>query len=544
MDLNDYNAKMNTVLNDQSTYSKLKKDPIKKLSAKMSSLVKSWRDNDLIDDATYKRLNTTNGNLPRCYGLPKIHKTNFPLRIIVSSLGSPVYNVARYLHDILERSVKKPTSHIKDGWTFANNIKNHAISNNELLISLDVTSLFTNIPKDLVLKSIERRWTDISDNTTFNLSQFLYAVEVVLESTSFCFDGQFYEQIFGTPMGSPLSPILADLVMDDLETYCRNLLQFEISVYYRYVDDIFAIVPRTEIDTILTIFNSFHYRLQFTHEIEVNNMINFLNTTVIRNGEKLMTNWYQKPSSSGRYLNYHSHHPLNYKVNVINNLVDHAIFLSDDRFHDTNIKIVKKILLNNSFPEKIIDFYVRKRLFTLRDQNSNSQDCFGNGKKEFDMSQCIVLPYIKSFSENINRILKKKDLKVIHTIPKKLDKIIKRGKDKLAKDNTTEIVYKIDCISCDATYIGQTKRHLSTRVKEHKKNINLHPSNHSVISKHRTDYDHEFDWASVNILHNERHTRKREIAEMFFIKKHNNTINLQKDTENLNPSYNNIIKVV
>ncbi|EFN69675.1 hypothetical protein EAG_12013, partial [Camponotus floridanus] len=62
-------------------------------------------------------------------------------------------------------------------------------------------------------------------------------------------------------------------------------------------------------------------------------------------------------------------------------------------------------------------------------------------------------------------------------------------------------------------------------------------TNHSVISKHRLESGHDFDWIKPNILHNEKYVRKREIAEMFFIKRFDNLINLQKDTENLNNIY-------
>ncbi|EFN72861.1 hypothetical protein EAG_04247, partial [Camponotus floridanus] len=48
---------------------------------------------------------------------------------------------------------------------------------------------------------------------------------------------------------------------------------------------------------------------------------------------------------------------------------------------------------------------------------------------------------------------------------------------------------------------------------------------------------HEFDWLKFNILYNEKYVRKREIAEMFYIKKFNNLINLQKDTDSLNNIY-------
>jgi len=149
-----------------------------------------------------------------------------------------------------------------------------------------------------------------------DLPQFLHAIDLILSSTSFSFNGEYYEQIYGSPMGSPLSPILADVVMDDLESQCISKLDFEIHTYYRYVDDIFFIIPKTKIDVVLKTFNDYHPRLKFTHELEGNNTLSFLNALVIREGGKLLTNWYRKPSFSSRYINYFSSHPLQYKLNT------------------------------------------------------------------------------------------------------------------------------------------------------------------------------------------------------------------------------------
>lgn len=82
-------------------------------------------------------------------------------------------------------------------------------------------------------------------------------------------------------MRSSLSPILVDMVMNDLETHYLNTLDFTIPVYYRYIDDIFAIVTNSEIIEILNVVNS-NQRLKFTHEMETNYSINFLDIAVSR----------------------------------------------------------------------------------------------------------------------------------------------------------------------------------------------------------------------------------------------------------------------
>ncbi|KAL6416968.1 hypothetical protein ACFW04_014762 [Cataglyphis niger] len=318
--------------------------------------------------------------------------------------------------------------------------------------------------------------------------------------------------------------------MDDLETHCLSLLGFVVPMYYRYVDDIFAIVPRTKIDEINVIFNIYHQRLKFTHEIESDSCINFLNTSIIRSNGKILTNWCRKPTCSNRYINFYSNHPFKYKLNIIFSLVNHAILLSDDQFHGKNIDVVKQILLNNCFPTHVINHYIYKRLNFLKHRVNSIP---GNGESSTDKPSYIALPFVEGLSDCIGRLFKNIGFTMVYNIPKKLNSLIKRGKDGLPISNRTKV-----------RYIGQTKRHLNTRIKEHFNNMKMHASNLSVISKHKLEFDHDFDWSAPDILHNEKYVRKREIAEMFFIKKFDNTINSQKDTENLNNIYDKLIKVV
>lgn len=132
----------------------------------------------------------------------------------------------------------------------------------------------------------------------------------------------------------------------------------------------------------MSVFNAYHQRLNFTFEVEKDKCINFLDTTVRWGGGNLITNWYRKPTFSGRYINFLS--VLKYKINCINNLIVRAILLSDEKFHTDNIKIIKEILTNNNFLSQIINKYIKKRLHVLNNNNNYNNNNFSDGKKDND----------------------------------------------------------------------------------------------------------------------------------------------------------------
>ena len=113
----------------------------------------------------------------------------------------------------------------------------------------------------------------------------------------------------------------------------------------------------------------------------------------------------------------------------------------------------------------------------------------------------------------------------------------------------SNVVYKLECISCDKTYVGQTKRLLNIRRDEHKNNFNFkNKKYHSVITKHRTEnigegeIPHDFDWNNIQILHKENNLYKRLFAEMIYIKKEKeNSLNKITDTDAYSNAYNVII---
>jgi len=143
--------------------------------------------------------------------------------------------------------------------------------------------------------------------------------------------------------------------------------------------------------------------------------------------------------------------------------------------------------------------------------------------------------------KNISKILK---TKLAFFSLHKLNRIVKSQKDKLPIGMNKNVVYKLTCKNCDVAYVGQTKRKLNTRIAEHKKDINKKTSYHSVITEHRIEYDHKFDWENPKILDIEQHYHKRLISEMMNIKTQKKTINLQSDTECLQYAYIEILNKI
>ena len=107
----------------------------------------------------------------------------------------------------------------------------------------------------------------------------------------------------------------------------------------------------------------------------------------------------------------------------------------------------------------------------------------------------------------------------------KMNTFIKTGKDSLLRDHHPGVVYKINCLNCESSYVSQTKRKLKTCIKEHKADIRKSTSEMSVVSRLQLN---ELDWDYIRILDTEQLLMKRRISEMIlYIKGQISDINKQ-----------------
>ena len=247
MDKTDYFDKMDALVNDKQTYEELKRDPTPALQRKLNSKVLTLKKTDAIDTQRYYRLRCSVPQPPKLYGLPKLHKPGIPMRPIVSFCGSPTYQLPKYLTTILQPLTDKSRRKLQSTENFIDAIKTVQIPDDYKLVSFDVKSLFTSIPLQLALHCTETAIQQSTVKLPLPTEDIMDLLNLCLTSTYFQYNGKHYKQLHGTAMGSPVSVVVAEIVMQHVEERALATCRQTIPLWLRYVDDTFTAVHKDEI---------------------------------------------------------------------------------------------------------------------------------------------------------------------------------------------------------------------------------------------------------------------------------------------------------
>ena len=151
-------------------------------------------------------------------------------------------------------------------------------------------------------------------------------------------------------MGSPVSVVVAEIVMQNIEEHVLATCRQTILLWLRYVDDTFTAVHKDEIDDFHKHLNEQHADIQFTREIEEDGKLQFLDCLVSHDNNELHTTVYRKPTHTDRLLDESSYNPTSHKATTIKTLTRRAQLVCDttDSLSDEN-KYLDRVFYKNNY---------------------------------------------------------------------------------------------------------------------------------------------------------------------------------------------------
>ena len=169
-----------------------------KIKTKTLKQLKVLKDNKFIDNKLHYYLKPTDSPAPRFYGQPKIHKPGVPIRPIVSYSGSRLYNLKKYIANVLQVYVKDENNNAKNSTTFSSNIWNH------FLVDEHFHKWYAKHNQGYVNNDDQ-----FTGKTAIPQDKFLDLVHLGWATTWYTFNSQFYQQTDGVAMGGPVSSTTA-----------------------------------------------------------------------------------------------------------------------------------------------------------------------------------------------------------------------------------------------------------------------------------------------------------------------------------------------
>nr|VZH93491.1 unnamed protein product [Spirometra erinaceieuropaei] len=218
MDKAEYCTKLGNLLMDKEAYAPSTVSEFKKLVNSINNTIGKLRKAGALTRREALAAKASDTAMARFYCLPKVHKQGVPLRPIVSLRGTPTFGLSKWLHQRLSFLTKDSEWTVKSAEEFLSRIKHLEVEADEVMVSFDVISLFTSIPPALAIDTIDGFLRGKYDETDQQLKRahIIELLELCLR-TFFTFNGQVYEQKKGTTMGSPLSGLIAEAVLQRLE---------------------------------------------------------------------------------------------------------------------------------------------------------------------------------------------------------------------------------------------------------------------------------------------------------------------------------------
>ena len=335
--------------------------------------------------------------------------------------------------------------HLKNTHHFIQQLQGKKLEPGEVITSFDVKALFTSVPVQPAIQIVKQRLqqdSTLPQRTSMSTPQITSLLEFCLTHTYFLFQGKYYEQVQSAAMCSPISPLIANIFMEEFGVKSLSSIPHPSSLWLRFVDDTFVINRAEHSQDLLHHINSQDPHIQLTVEPTQQGSFPFLDTLVtIEPDNTFSTTVYRKPTHTGQYLHWDSNHHITAKQSVYNTLAHRAKIVSSTQDKmDKELQHIKTALQHCQFPSWALNQWQHK--FTHPNQpntttTNNSKSSADNNKRNIT----IVVPYMPNTGEKFKKLCKKKGIQVHFKGTNTLRTTLGNPKDKDPKNNQTGIIY-------------------------------------------------------------------------------------------------------
>jgi hypothetical protein len=275
----------------------------------------------------------------------------------------------------------------------------------------------------------------------------------------------------------------------------------------------------------LSILNSQFPTIKFTCEEEIDNKLAFLDLQVIKKlDNSLEFSVYHKPTSTMRVITSDSHCPFQYKQAAFHSMAHRLCNLPLSIQHYKNeYDYIKKVADVNGYSEKMVDNIIRKHARKAKRKNLSTMQNVSNVSNE---KRKVSMGYTPIITNKLKSIFNKHDMMIVYKNNNKLIDLLGSTKDKRHELKQSGI-NRSKCSQCEAVYIGQTKRSVEKRFKEHLKAIEQKHKFKSAFAAHALESKHlTTTIEDVKLLKRVNEERSLDAYECVLILNTENTVNL------------------
>ena len=253
-----------------------------------------------------RRLEQPGMRFPNFYGLPKLHKTPLAIRPILSSINSDTYWWAVWLHLFLWPSVMDAPTTLIDSIQLARQLEALTWPEDGTFLTMDIVQLYTSIKHEDGLRALA--WHIRDSHSPALRGSIMEVMHLCLHHNYFSFAGLSYHQVSGTAMGSPVAPAYASIFMLRIELLHLTILKASATIFCRYLDDLFAILPKQPVQAAVTEPQTSGCPVSFTTAQDPERCV-MLDLQLSRVGGQLSTSLHFKATNRFTYIHPTSNHP-------------------------------------------------------------------------------------------------------------------------------------------------------------------------------------------------------------------------------------------